>query len=51
MKDGNQGSADENDEDYIHLSKLIALFESNGYITKEIGINDKLHIVLAVPIR
>ncbi len=51
MKDGNQVSADENDEEYIHLSKLIALFESNGYITKEIGINDKLHIVLAVPIR
>lgn len=51
MMDGNQSSINENDEDYIHLSKLIALFESNGYITKEMGINDKLHIVLAVPIR
>ncbi len=51
MMDESQSSIDENDEEYIHLSKLIALFESNGYITKEMGINDKLHIVLAVPIR
>ncbi|OBR64138.1 transcriptional regulator [Paenibacillus oryzae] len=51
MMNENQISSNENDEDYIHLSKLIALFESNGYITKQMRINEMLYVVLAVPIR
>lgn len=51
MTDGNKAITDKGDEDYIPLSKLIELFETNGYITKKLKLNELLHIILAVPIR
>lgn len=51
MMDSEEGAVGENDEDYIPLFELVDLFETNGYITKHLKINELLHIILAVPFR
>ncbi|MHA6484522.1 MerR family transcriptional regulator [Paenibacillus sp. strain BS8-2] len=38
-------------EEYIAISELIHMFEECGYITKKLKVNERLHVVLAVPIR
>ncbi|MDR6552644.1 methyltransferase domain-containing protein [Paenibacillus qinlingensis] len=51
MTDSIEGAVGEKGEDYIPLSELVDVFESNGYITKHFKMNELLHIILAVPIR
>ncbi len=38
-------------DDYIPLPALIDLFETCGYITKHLQVNEMLHVILAVPFR
>jgi len=51
MIGGEEGVLQGGDEDYIPLPVLIDLFENSGYITKKLKVNERLHVVLAVPIR
>ncbi|NIK78892.1 putative AdoMet-dependent methyltransferase [Paenibacillus castaneae] len=39
------------DEPYTKIDELISWFESKGYFTKYYAINERLHIVYAIPIR